>query len=131
MAGEDPFVLIARVRVKEGMVDQYLEIADEADKAVEESEPGMLFHNFDSDPDDPLVFCWTEVYQNSEALLAHVANPPVGTYVEKHAELADDLSLEIYGDISQEVTDTIAEMGVPMKHFQRTRVGYIRHENFS
>ena len=47
MAGEDPFVLIARVRVKEGMVDQYLEIADEADKAVEASEPGMLFHNFD------------------------------------------------------------------------------------
>ena len=131
MAGEDPFVLIARVRVKEGMVDQYLEIADEADKAVEASEPGMLFHNFDSDPADPLVFCWTEVYQNSQALLEHVANPPVGSYVEKHAELADDLSLEIYGDISQEVTDTIAEMGVPMKHFQRTRVGYIRHENFS
>ena len=130
MAGEDPFVLIARVRVKEGMVDQYLEIADEADKAVEASEPGMLFHNFDSDPDDPLVFCWTEVYRNSDALLAHLSNPPVGIYVEKHGELADDLSLEIYGAISQEVTDTIAEMGVPMKHFQRTSVGYIRHETF-
>ncbi|MBT4980534.1 MAG: hypothetical protein HOL51_23240 [Gemmatimonadetes bacterium] len=54
MAGEPSFVLIARIQVKEGMVDQCVDLAETADKAVEASEPGMLFHHFDSDPDDPL-----------------------------------------------------------------------------
>jgi len=53
MAGEPSFVLIARIQVKEGVVDQCVDLAETADKAVEASEPGMLFHNFDSDPDDP------------------------------------------------------------------------------
>ena len=47
---ENPFVLLARITVKEGMVDEYLEIAEAADKAVEKTEEGMLFHNFDRDP---------------------------------------------------------------------------------
>ena len=37
------------------MVEEYLDIANEVDNAVELSEPGMLFHNFDADPDDPLA----------------------------------------------------------------------------
>ena len=36
---ENPFVLLARITVKEGMVDAYLEITEEVDKAEE----GMLF----------------------------------------------------------------------------------------
>ena len=66
-----PFVLIARIHVKLGNVDQYLEIAAKVDEEVESSEPGMLFHNFDADPSDPLSFTWTEVYKNDEALIAH------------------------------------------------------------
>ena len=57
--GSNPFILIARVHVKEGMVEQYLNAVQTVDEAVEETEPGMLFHNFDSDPNDPLAFaCW-------------------------------------------------------------------------
>ena len=56
-----PFVLIARIHVKPGNVDQYLENAAKVDVEVENSEPGMLFHNFDADPSDPLSFTWTEV----------------------------------------------------------------------
>ena len=83
--GNNPFILIARIHVKEGMVEEYLDIANEVDNAVELSEPGMLFHNFDADPDDPLAFTWTEVYSNSEAFIKHDANPPVQAYVAKHA----------------------------------------------
>ena len=43
------------------MVDEYLKIASEVDNAVEHTEPGMLFHNFDADPTDPLSFTWTEI----------------------------------------------------------------------
>ena len=130
-ADEDtPFVLIARIQVKDGMVEEYLEIADEVDNAVELSEPGMLFHNFDADPDDPLAFTWTEVYTNSEAFIKHDANPPVQEYITKHAELADGFTIEIYGNVSQNVINTINRLGVPLKHFKTTKVGYVREKNF-
>ena len=128
--GDTPFVLIARIQVKDGMVEEYLEIADEVDNAVELSEPGMLFHNFDADPDDPLAFTWTEVYTNSEAFIKHDANPPVQEYITKHAELADGFTIEIYGNVSQNVINTINRLGVPFKHFQTTKVGYVREKNF-
>lgn len=130
MDGQNPFILIARIQVKAGMVEEYLEIADEVDKAVELSEPGMLFHNFDADPDDPLAFTWTEVYSNSNAFIKHDANPPVQEYVAKHAELADGFTIEIYGDVSQDVIETINRLGIPLKHFKTTRVGYVREKNF-
>ncbi len=94
---ENPFVLLARITVKEGMVDAYLEIAEEVDKAVEKTEEGMLFHSFDCDPDDQHKFVWTEVYRNSDDFLFHADNPPVQEYVEKHADLATHFSIEIYG----------------------------------
>ena len=130
MDGQNPCILIARIQVKAGMVEEYLEIADEVDKAVELSEPGMLFHNFDADPDDPLAFTWTEVYSNSNAFIKHDANPPVQEYVVKHAELADGFTIEIYGDVSKDVIETINRLGIPLKHFKTTRVGYVREKNF-
>ena len=129
-SGKNPFILIARIQVKEGMVDEYLEIADTVDNAVEASEPGMLFHNFDSDPEAPLAFTWTEVYSNSKAFIKHDANPPVQEYVTKHAELADGFTIEVYGNVSQEVIDTINRLGIPLKHFKTTKVGYVRAKNF-
>ena len=129
-SGKNPFILIARIQVKEGMVDEYLEIANIVDNAVEASEPGMLFHNFDSDPEDPLAFTWTEVYSNSKAFIKHDANPPVQEYVTKHAELADGFTIEVYGNVSQEVIDTINRLGIPLKHFKTTKVGYVRAKNF-
>ena len=53
---DTPFMLIARLKVKEGKVNEYFEIADKTDKAVEASEPGMLHHTFDQDPEDLLSF---------------------------------------------------------------------------
>ena len=125
-----PFVLLARITVKEGMVNEYLSIAAEADKAVEKTEEGMLFHNFDADPDDPYKFVWTEVYRKSEDFLFHVDNPPVQDYVAKHSELATHFSIEIYGNVSQEVIDKINSLEIPLKHFATTSVGYVRSERF-
>ena len=69
-----PFMLLARIHVKPGCVDQYLELARVTDKAVQASEPGMIHHTFDQDPDDPQAFVWSEVYANDEAFSAHVSN---------------------------------------------------------
>ena len=125
-----PFVVLARITVKEGMVNEYLSIAAEADKAVEKTEEGMLFHNFDADPDDPNKFVWTEVYRKSEDFLFHADNPPVQDYVAKHSELATHFSIEIYGNVSQEVIDKINSLEIPLKHFATTSVGYVRSERF-
>ena len=73
-----PFILIARIKVKPGKVQEYLELATKTDAAVEASEPGMLHHTFDQDPENPLCFTWSEVYKNDDAFLAHLANPSVG-----------------------------------------------------
>ena len=63
-------------------------------------------------------------------LSRHDANPPVQEYVTKHAELADGFTIEIYGNVSQKVIETINRLGVPLKHFKTTRVGYVREKNF-
>ena len=41
---DTPFMLLAKLKVKEDKVAEYLEIADKTDKAVEADEPGMLHH---------------------------------------------------------------------------------------
>ncbi len=126
VSGDNPFILIARVQVKEGMVEKYLRIAEAVDNAVEKTEPGMLFHNFDADPDDQLAFTWTELYANSGAFLEHTSNPPVLEYVGQHAQLGEGFTLEIYGNVTDAVIENIAELGFPLKHFKTTKVGYVR-----
>jgi len=53
---DTPFILLAKITVKEDKVSEYLELADKTDKAVEAAEPGMLHHTFDQDPENPLIF---------------------------------------------------------------------------
>ena len=129
--GENPFVILARITVKDGMVNDYLAIAEQADKAVERTEEGMLFHNFDADPDDPNKFVWTEVYRKSEDFIFHADNPPVEEYVLSHGELATQFSIEIYGNVSLAVIDKINSLNIPLKHFSSTSVGFIRSERFA
>ena len=128
--GSNPFVMIARLTVKPGMVEEYLKIADDVDKITDQKEPGMLFHNFDADPDNPLGFNWTEVYSNSEALVIHLTADYALDYVGKHNELADSFSIEIYGNLSDEAIKEVLNLGLPFKHFKTTRVGYVRESKF-
>ena len=50
--------------------------------SVEASEPGMVHHTFDQDPENPHCYTWSEVYKNDAAFLAHLANPPVAEYLK-------------------------------------------------
>ena len=127
---EKPFVLIARVTVNPGKIEEYLDLAATTDKVVQDTEPDMLFHNFDADPSDSNKFTWTELYRNDAALLNHLNNPPVQDYVQKHMEIAESLEVEIYGTLSDEtfnfLTDAWNEAGIPFKYFKTTRVGFVR-----
>ena len=123
---DTPFMLIARLKVQEDKVAEYLELADKTDKAVEASEPGMLHHTFDQDPDDPLRFVWSEFFKNDDAFLAHLVNPPVGDYLEAHAGLIDgDVAIEFYGTVGDKVIEAMNGSGLPFKVF-KTQIGYSR-----
>lgn len=92
---DSPFILLARCHVKPEFAKEHLEAARVADAGVQASEPGMLHHTFDQDPDDPLMFVWSEVYANDAALLAHLANPPLQKFVEEHGAMGDGFSVEV------------------------------------
>ena len=76
-----PFMLLAKLKVKEDKVAELLEIAVKKDKAIEAEEPRILRHTFGQNPHDSLRFVWSEVYENDDLLLAHLANPAVGVYL--------------------------------------------------
>ena len=75
----------------------------------------MLHHTFDQDPDEPLHFVWSEVYKNDNALLDHLANPALGDYLEAHAPLGTDLSVEFYGTVGDKVIEAMHGTGFPYK----------------
>ena len=120
-----PFMLLARIHVKPGCVDQNLELASDTDQAVQTSEPGMIHHTFDQDPEDPQAFVWSEVYANDEAFSAHVSNPPVQEYLQKHVELGDGFSVEVSGTVGDECRQLMKSFGLPLKIFE-TKLGYSR-----
>ena len=86
----------------------------------------MLFYNFDSVLDYLRKFVGTNIYRKSKALLLHADNPPVQHYVNKHSELATYFSIENYGNISEAVICKIASLEIPLKHFAKTAVGFVR-----
>ena len=110
-----PSMLLARIHVKPGCVEDYLELTRATDAAVETSEPGMLRHTFDQDPDDPQAFVWSEVYANDAAFEAHVTSPPVQEYPQKHAELSDGFSDEVYGTGGRECQALMESFSLPPK----------------
>ena len=122
---ETPFILLARIQVKPDKVQEYLLLAAKTDKAVEDSEPGMIHHTFDQDPEDPLCFVWSEVYKNDEAFLSHLANQPVGEYLQGHAELGDNFTVEVYGTVGDKCKAAMEATGLPLKIFE-SKLGYSR-----
>ena len=122
---ETPFILLARIQVKRGKIDEYLNLAAKTDAAVEASEPGMLHHTFDQDPENPLCFVWSEVYKNDDAFIAHLSNPPVGEYLKGHSELGDKFTVEVYGTVGDKCKAAMKATGLPLKIFE-SKCGYSR-----
>ena len=123
--GEKPFVLIARLHALAGESEKVMQLSKAADKAVKASEPGMLLHTFDQDPADPQRFVWTEVYENSAALVFHLENPPLQQYLAEVSPLLSSFTVELYGEVSAEAVTLLRSTGTPTTHF-KTRFGYIR-----
>ena len=120
-----PFILLARCHVKPENKDKWMEAAKVADAGVRESEPGMLHHTWDVDPEDPLMYVWSEVYANDAALLAHLSNPPLQKFVGEHTEWGDGFSIEIYGTLAAATKEAFSATGFSIKYYD-TALGYSR-----
>ena len=124
-AGPSAFVLIARLHALPGQAEQVVAMSAAVDKKVEAGEPGMLLHTFDRVTDDPQGFIWTEVYENSEALIFHLNNVDLGAYLEAVSPLLDVLTVELYGAVSNEAVAALRATGIPTTHYPNV-LGYIR-----
>ena len=106
---ETPLVIIARTQVKEGKKEEYLKFGKEIDDAVNDTEPGMLFHDLGTDPNDPLALTWTEILKDSASFVFHLNNPHVVEGFKKQEELVEEIRLEIYGNVSDELISLIKD----------------------
>jgi len=105
------------------MVHAYSEIADAADKSANETEEVILFHNFDHDPYYQQKFVSTAVYRESDDFLFRGNNFPVQENAEKQTKLAMHFSIEIYGNVSDEVIQKTNSLEFPLKRFATSSVG--------
>ena len=123
--GPTAFVLIARLHALPGQADQVIALSGAVDKKVEAGEPGMLLHTFDSDPGDSQGFIWTEVYQNSEALIFHLNNADLVAYLAAVSPLLDEFTVELYGAVSEEAVAALRATGTQTTHYPNV-LGYVR-----
>ena len=119
-----PFMLLARIHVKPGCVDEYLELARVTDAAVQAAEPGMIHHTFDQDPADHQAFVWSGSIRTMRRSEPCLQSPCAGVS-EKHAELGDGFSIEVYGTVGDECRQLMESFGLPLKIFE-TKLGYSR-----
>ena len=73
------FILLAKKLAKEDKFSEYLEFANQTDKAVK---PGMLHDTFDQNQENPLIFVRSEAYKNDDAFIANLSNPAIGEYLQ-------------------------------------------------
>jgi len=123
---ETPLVIIARTQVKEGKKEEYLKFGKEIDDVVNDTEPGMLFHDLGTDPNDPLALTWTEILKDSASFVFHLNNPHVVEGFKRQEELVEEIRLEIYGNVSDELINKVKELNLPFKYFKSTGVNYVR-----
>ena len=124
--GPTAFVLIARLHALPGQADQVIALSGAVDKKVRAGEPGMLLHTFDRDPGDSQGFIWTEVYENSEALMFHLNNADLGAYLAAVSPLLDEFTVELYGAVSDDAVAALRATGIPTTHYPNV-LGYIRN----
>jgi len=124
--GKRPFFLFARIKVKPDKLDEYLKLAEAADTGVGETETGMLFHTFNQDPNDPLTFCWSEIYANDDAFFFHGGNKGLLDYVAAQASLTDGWTVDVYGSLRDDTKQALNGFGFPTQYHELAPVGYYR-----
>lgn len=107
--------LSARMKIREGKLEGFKRQAAVCISQVKEKDPGTIQYDWflNSDKTECEI---REIYESSEALLAHRANlrEALRTLFEQYAT---DHSVVLYGDPSPELMLTADKMGVEVKTY--------------
>ena len=114
------FIVLARIRIKPGCVDDYIAMSKATDDLVQKNEPGTAHHTFVADPEDPLSFTWSEAFINDDAFLVHLNAPHIAEYFRQHEQLGDSFSLEFYGTIGKKSLEAMQQSGIQFKVYATT-----------
>ena len=119
------FIVLARIRIKAGCVDDYISMSKATDDLVQQNESGTAHHVFVSDPNDPLLFTWAEAFVNDEAFLEHLNAPHIANYFKEHERLGEAFSLEFYGSIGEPSLKAMEQSGITFTVYE-TACGFSR-----
>ncbi|AII44055.1 hypothetical protein KR100_11905 [Synechococcus sp. KORDI-100] len=119
------FIVLARIRIKAGCVDDYISMSKATDDLVQQNESGTAHHVFVSDPNDPLLFTWAEAFVNDEAFLEHLNAPHIANYFKEHERLGEAFSLEFYGSIGEASLKAMEQTGITFTVYE-TACGFSR-----
>ena len=119
------FIVLARIRIKAGCVDDYISMSKATDDLVQQNESGTAHHVFVADPNDPLLFTWAEAFVNDEAFLEHLNAPHIANYFKEHERLGEDFSLEFYGSIGEASLKAMEQSGITFTVYE-TACGFSR-----
>ena len=119
------FIVLARIRIKAGCVDDYISMSKATDDLVQQNESGTAHHVFVADPNDPLLFTWAEAFVNDEAFLEHLNAPHIANYFKEHERLGEAFSLEFYGSIGEPSLKAMEQSGITFTVYE-TACGFSR-----
>jgi autoinducer 2-degrading protein len=119
------FIVLARIRIKAGCVDDYIAMSKATDDLVQKYESGTAHHVFASDPNDPLSYTWAEAFVNDEAFLEHLNAPHISDYFKEHERLGESFSLEFYGTIGESSLKVMQSSGIAFTVY-KTACGFTR-----
>ena len=119
------FIVLARIRIKAGCVDDYISMSKATDDLVQQNESGTAHHVFVADPNDPLLFTWAEAFVNDEAFLEHLNAPHIANYFKEHERLGEAFSLEFYGSIGEASLKAMEQSGITFTVYE-TACGFSR-----
>ena len=123
-----PIVLLCHLTIHSKVLDEYKKFAKDVDDVVNETEPGMLYHSMDQDPSAVNKFTWTEVYANSEAIIAHFDNGEVKKAMspELNEKFYDGgMDIHIYGTVTDEIKKEIEKRNIKIIYHDRV-LGFCR-----
>jgi quinol monooxygenase YgiN len=105
--------IIARLRIHQGQLEKFKEIAQKCMDTVRAKDTGVLQYNwFFNDDESECVVC--ELYEDSQAVTRHKEN--LGETLGTLLALAD-LSVELYGTPTKELVDGMAGLDAKFYSF--------------
>ena len=105
--------ITARLKIHDGRLQEFKDLAKQALHAVKEKETGALQYDFFFNADETECVV-RERYADSNAVLAHLAN--VGPILGKALEMSE-FSLEVFGDPSDQLRAATAALNPKVYSF--------------